>query len=85
MIAVDDTAAVAGLARKLPHYGAYGYLLFEGSEPRNVMKGQWPSTGSPLTVYLGPANDAVAAARRAMRRPLGEPVPARDQAGAPRT
>ena len=77
MITVDDTAALAGLARKLPHYGAYGYLLFEGPEPRNVMKGQWPSTGSPLAVDLGSGNDEVAAARRAVRRPLGEPVPVR--------
>lgn len=40
--------AVAGLARKLPHYGKYSYLAFAGPQPDNVLKGQWPVTGSPL-------------------------------------
>jgi len=33
--------ALAGLARKLPHYGKYSYLAFTGTEPTNVAKGQW--------------------------------------------
>ncbi len=40
--------AVAGLIRKLPHYGKYSYLAFEGDEPTNIVKGQWPVTNSPL-------------------------------------
>ncbi len=44
-----DSEAVAGLARKLPHYGKYSYLGFTGTEPTNSLKGQWPAVGSPLS------------------------------------
>jgi hypothetical protein len=49
----ENPAAFPGLARKLPHYGKYGYLSFSGSEPRNVLKGQWRVQKSPLSVPLG--------------------------------
>jgi hypothetical protein len=55
--------AFPGLGRKLPHYGKYSFLAFEGSEPANVIKGQWGSAGSPLRVDLRPAGDR------------GEPLP----------
>ena len=45
--------AMPGLARKLPHYGKYGYLGFTGDEPQNTVKGQWPVTESPLSIALG--------------------------------
>jgi aminopeptidase N len=48
-VAVDNVAAMPGLARKLPHYGKYSYLGFAGDDPRNVLKGQWPVTASPLS------------------------------------
>jgi hypothetical protein len=51
-VTVHDQAAVAGLARKLPHYGKYSYLGFTGDEPTNVIKGQWPAVGSPLVADL---------------------------------
>ena len=51
-VTVHDQAAVAGLARKLPHYGKYSYLGFTGAEPTNVLKGQWPAVGSPLVADL---------------------------------
>ncbi|MCP3916584.1 MAG: M20/M25/M40 family metallo-hydrolase [bacterium] len=51
-IALEPAAARAGLARKLPHYGKYSYLAFEGTEPTNVVKGQWNAEGSPLVVKL---------------------------------
>ena len=35
--------AIPGLIRKLPHYGKYGYLVFKGDTPENVVKGIWPS------------------------------------------
>lgn len=47
-IALDNKAAIDGLIRKLPHYGKYSYLGFEGDEPVNVSKGQWPVLNSPL-------------------------------------
>ncbi len=41
-------AATPGLARKLPHYGKYGYLVFTGDAPTNTVKGQWPPNRSAL-------------------------------------
>ena len=52
-IVLDPEVALEGLARKLPHYGKYSYLAFEGEEPTNVVKGQWSAEGSPLVVQLG--------------------------------
>ena len=49
-LAADPLAAFPGLGRKLPHYGKYSYLGFEGDEPVNVLKGQWQQTDSPLRV-----------------------------------
>lgn len=39
------------LARKIPHYGRYSYLVFAGT--RNQVKGVWPATASPL-VHVWP-------------------------------
>ena len=47
-ISIDNENAVAGLIRKLPHYGKYSYLAFSGDEPTNFAKGQWPVLNSPL-------------------------------------
>ncbi|HLP17353.1 MAG TPA: M20/M25/M40 family metallo-hydrolase, partial [Bacteroidota bacterium] len=51
-VSVDTKDAIAGLSRKLPHYGKYGYLVFEGSEPTNTGKGEWSSANSPLTATI---------------------------------
>lgn len=53
-LVVEPAAAFPGMARKLPHYGKYSYLGFEGDEPTNVVKGQWPTSDSPLEVDLRP-------------------------------
>ncbi len=45
-------AAFPGLARKIPHYGKYSYLVFTGDNPDNILKGQWPLIKSNLTVKL---------------------------------
>ncbi len=42
-IIADGPAAVPGLIRKLPHYGKYGVLVFEGGAPTNVHKNTWPA------------------------------------------
>lgn len=34
------------IARKIPHYGRYSYLVF--TETTNQVKGNWPTTASPL-------------------------------------
>jgi hypothetical protein len=64
-LAASDPAALPGLARKLPHYGKYSYLVFAGNAPENQMKGQWPSGDSDLVAWLGP--------RRALA-PVAEPT-----------
>ena len=52
LLTIDREEAVAGLGRKLPHYGKYSYLAFEGSEPTNVAKGQWKAVNSPLAAEI---------------------------------
>jgi uncharacterized iron-regulated protein len=56
-IFADDLEALPGLGRKLPHYGRYSYLGFEGDEPTNVLKGQWTPRESPLRVDLRPESE----------------------------
>ena len=51
-LAADSAAALPGLGRKLPHYGRYSYLGFTGTDPDNVLKGQWPVVNSPLSVRV---------------------------------
>ena len=46
----DPTSATSGLGRKIPHYGKYSYLVFEGTEPKNVVKDMWPISHSPLSI-----------------------------------
>jgi len=53
-ITAHSDTAVAGLARKLPHYGKYSYLAFTGDAPDNSAKGEWPAVGSPLVQVLQP-------------------------------
>jgi hypothetical protein len=53
-VGADRTSAIAGLARKLPHYGKYGYLGFAGDEPTNVLKGRWSPVASPMVLALSP-------------------------------
>lgn len=53
LISLHNPKAVEGLIKKVPHYGKYSYLLFEGEEPENVGKGQWPAANSPLSRQLG--------------------------------
>jgi len=52
-VAADLTAAIPGLARKLPHYTRYSFLAFEGEAPDNVAKGLWRPLSSPLVRNLG--------------------------------
>jgi hypothetical protein len=57
----DPLSSMPGLGRKLPHYGKYSYLGFDGEEPVNVLKGQWSPSDSPLHVDLRPASSRAAA------------------------
>lgn len=47
-ISCSNEKAIDGLIRKLPHYGKYSYLAFNGDEPTNIAKGQWDVVNSPL-------------------------------------
>jgi hypothetical protein len=51
-LACDDPTAYQGLARKLPHYGRYGFLVFTGTEPTNVARLELPVRASPLAIDL---------------------------------
>jgi hypothetical protein len=53
-------AAADGLARKLPHYGKYSWLVFQGDAPDNEAKGEWPASQSPL-VHVFESQTALAA------------------------
>jgi aminopeptidase N len=48
-LATTDVDAIAGLTRKLPHYGRYSYLAFAGKRPDIQHKGQWPVSDSALS------------------------------------
>ena len=49
-LSADNPEAIPGLGRKLPHYGKYSYLAFEGNKPSNVLKGRWPAINSPMSI-----------------------------------
>jgi hypothetical protein len=53
-IVVAPRAAYPGVARKLPHYGKYSFLGFEGDEPVNTIKGEWSTEDSPTRVDVRP-------------------------------
>ncbi len=72
-IAIDNKNAVAGLVRKLPHYGKYGYLAFEGDEPVNIAKGQWPVLNSPLVKIFDDKGKNMEI--KEQRKPLAEMKP----------
>ena len=57
-ITAGPVEAIPGLARKLPHYSKYSYLVFDGEEPTNQLKGQWEPVGSPLVRMLDPESGA---------------------------
>src|SRR5262249_42000826 len=42
------------LARKLPHYGKYSWLVFAGDEATNEATGEWPVGDTPLARNLTP-------------------------------
>ncbi|PJA97891.1 MAG: peptidase M28 [Ignavibacteriales bacterium CG_4_9_14_3_um_filter_30_11] len=52
LLDIGKEEVVTGLVTKLPHYGKYSYLAFEGEEPTNISKGQWQVVNSPLVSVL---------------------------------
>ena len=53
LILAPAAGTIPLLARKLPHYGRYGYLAFD-AQGRNQLKGEWPSTARSLSAMLDP-------------------------------
>ncbi|MGC2166228.1 MAG: M1 family aminopeptidase [Gallionella sp.] len=51
-LAVPKAEMMPILARKLPHYSKYSYVIFEGDELRNLEKGMWPVTRSALQMMV---------------------------------
>jgi hypothetical protein len=47
-LSTNDGKALAALARKLPHYGKYSFLGFEGAEAENKLKGVFQVTNNPM-------------------------------------
>ena len=72
-IDLSNHNAIDGLIRKLPHYGKYSYLGFEGDEPVNVLKGQWEVINSPLTKIFD--NKSLVQSPSEKRNALGELKP----------
>lgn len=70
------TDAVQAVAQKLPHYGKYSYLAFDGAGAENFLKGQSPTTDSPLRLELTESETLESAVPPANRPALAElPVP----------
>jgi hypothetical protein len=72
-LGAERPAALPGLGRKLPHYGKYSLLGFEGDEPANVAKETWPVLASPMAVGFGGGGALPPRAALPPRRALAEP------------
>lgn len=64
-LAASDPAALPALARKLPHYGKQGFLVFDVTGAQVLVKGQWPSGGSALVHWFGEGRPTLAVPPRA--------------------
>jgi peptidase M28-like protein/peptidase M1-like protein/PDZ domain-containing protein len=53
-VVASSEAAADALARKLPHYGKYSWLVFAGDEATNEASGEWPVGDTPLARNLTP-------------------------------
>ena len=77
-VSASSGAAADALARKLPHYGKYSWLVFTGDEATNEATGEWPVGDTPLARNLAPQARPV---KLEPRKPLAEVKPAFDLAG----
>lgn len=75
-IAAGPTDAMGPLARKLPHYGRFGYAAFEGSGATNILKGQLPVADSPLSVEIAVRKGKPTSAARGALAPRQPLIPA---------
>jgi hypothetical protein len=80
-LGADRAGALPGLGRKLPHYGKYSLLGFEGDDAANTAKDTWPVLASPLAAALGPSGSLPPRGELPARRALAEPPPDARAAG----
>jgi hypothetical protein len=71
-VAAPSEAAANALARKLPHYGKYSWLVFAGDEATNEGTGEWPVGDTPLARNLTADAKPV---KLALRQALAETKP----------
>jgi hypothetical protein len=74
-ISASSESAANALARKLPHYGKYSWLVFAGDEAINEATGEWPVGDTPLAINLTPQPRPI---KLAPRKALAEVRPAFD-------
>jgi acetylornithine deacetylase/succinyl-diaminopimelate desuccinylase-like protein len=74
-VSASSEAAADALARKLPHYGKYSWLVFAGDEATNEATGEWPVGDTPLAVNLTSQGGPI---KLVPRRALAEVRPAFD-------
>jgi hypothetical protein len=74
-VSASSEAAANALARKLPHYGKYSWLVFAGDEATNEATGEWPIGDTPLARNLTPQARPI---KLAPRKALAEVRPAFD-------
>jgi hypothetical protein len=53
-LTASSEAAADALARKLPHYGKYSWLVFAGDDATNEATGEWPIGDTPLARNITP-------------------------------
>src|SRR5436309_446198 len=71
-VTASSAAAADALARKLPHYGKYSWLVFAGDEATNEASGEWPVGDTPLARNLTPQGRPI---KLAPRKALAEVRP----------
>ncbi len=62
-VGAPDATSIDALAKKIPHYGKYGFLTFAATAEglSNVLKGQWAQSTSPMTVWGSATHPPLAA------------------------
>jgi hypothetical protein len=76
-LTASSEAAADALARKLPHYGKYSWLVFAGDDATNEATGEWPIGDTPLARNITPQAQPI---KLAPRKALAEIKPLFDTA-----
>jgi aminopeptidase N len=71
-VSASSEAAANALARKLPHYGKYSWLVFAGDAATNEATGEWPIGDTPLARNLTPQGRPI---KFTPRKALAEVMP----------